>query len=85
MTLKLVPPDRKRCQTMRPCTWPKMPSVMTLGPVTFTRCKNKPQWLATDGGGKGGRMSLCQECWEVCLNSFPTATAEPIKRRKSTA
>jgi hypothetical protein len=67
----LEPPDPKRCQTMRPSTWPAMPSFMTFGPVDYRRCANKPSWLASDGKGE---MSLCQECKDVCEKVLPATT-----------
>jgi hypothetical protein len=63
----LIPPDMHRCQTERPCTWPHMPSFMTLGPVTYSRCNNLPTWIASDGTGE---MSLCDECKEVSARVF---------------
>ena len=65
-----IPPDLKQCQTDRPSTWPHMPSPMTLGPVTHTRCTNVPTWLATDPAGS---MTLCDECREVFDGLLPKA------------
>jgi hypothetical protein len=62
VTQTLEPVDLKRCQTDRPNTWPQMPSFMTLGPVTFARCTNAPEWIGSDGVGE---MSLCEECKQV--------------------
>lgn len=70
------PPDRKQCQTMRPNTWPYMPSFMTLGPVTYKRCENKPTWLGTDGIGQ---MSLCDECKVVCEKVMTAVIFQPIE------
>lgn len=65
-----IPPDFNQCQTERPNTWPKMPSLMTLGPVNYTRCTNKPAWIGTDGKGS---MTFCDECKKVCQNHISGA------------
>jgi hypothetical protein len=66
---ELVSPDFDLCQTDRPSTWPHMPSFMTLGPVIWTRCKNRPMWIATDTK-TGGSMTLCDECRRVMEGLF---------------
>ena len=68
---KLLPPDLCRCQTYRPSTWPDMPSFMTLGPVSWSRCENAPTWLAVERK-TGGSMCLCDECKQVCASVFPS-------------
>ena len=77
---KHEPPDFRRCQTIRPSTWPQMPSFMNFGPVSYDRCKNKPTWIATDGEGK---MSMCDECKAVCEKVMPSGVAyTPIARAR---
>lgn len=69
MSEEIVPVDLERCQTDRPSTWPDMPSFMTLGPVTWKRCENKPVWIGSDMTS-GGSMSLCDECKGVMEKLF---------------
>lgn len=70
-----VPPDFGRCQTDRPSTWPAMPSLMTLGPVKYERCRNRPVWLATDGKGE---MTVCEECRVVMVGVMPEIGVRPL-------
>lgn len=80
---KLVPPDFEQCQTERPSTWPEMPSFMTLGPVSFKRCENKPKWIATDNK-TGGSMTLCDECYEVMTSVFSGPRFDVSSKRLET-
>lgn len=78
-----TPPDLARCQTNRPCTWPHMPSFMTLGPVSYERCVNAPTWLASDGVGQ---MSLCDECKGVLAGlAVESVTFTSIERKAAHA
>ena len=70
-----IPPDLKQCQVMRPSTWPALPSFMTLGPVSYQQCTNKPHWIGSDGKGE---MSLCDECRSVCERLVPGTTFRQI-------
>ena len=63
-----VPPDFEQCQTERPSTWPDMPLFLTLGPVSYTRCTERPMWVAADGAGS---MTLCDECKGVMASLMP--------------
>jgi len=74
-----IPVDTKRCQTERPSTWPSMPSFMTFGPVSYTRCTNKPTWIGSDGKGM---MALCDECKTVCEQVMKGTTYSRMEKRR---
>jgi hypothetical protein len=61
--LKLIPADRKRCQAEKPN------GPFRMGGPAFTRCANKPAFIAKEErpgeDGKRGSMSLCPSCYSV--------------------
>lgn len=71
MNLKLIPPDRSRCQAMI------LPgSFMTLGPRVWERCKARPTKIVTEStpgkDGQIGSMSLCDECFLMFVKQGKT-------------
>lgn len=58
--MKLIPPDKKRCQRVRVSG-----SFMTLGPRREERCSNTPSYVAglyKPTKDQPGKMSLCCAC-----------------------
>jgi hypothetical protein len=73
---KLIPPDRKQCQSMiLSGAWPDAQHFMAMGPRTSTRCTNKPVVIVYElhpgKDAQRGSMSLCGACLAECLGSFP--------------
>lgn len=87
---KLEPPDLKQCQTeIRSYT----PFIMG-GPVKqVTRCKAKPEWIATEAkpgaDGQRGSMSLCTSCKGILVmqykkNDMPLPVLKKITKKIAT-
>lgn len=62
--IKLIPPDRKKCQVRKYNPW-------MLGGSVYSRCANKPDYIvygeAPDTDGQKGSQSVCKSCrkeWE---------------------
>lgn len=74
--VKLIPPDKKRCQAMKKegCH-PDAEHFMVHGPGRFVRCTKAPTVIAYENkpaaDGLKGSMSLCDECLELYLKAFP--------------
>jgi len=66
MPQKLIPPDKKRCQS-------EIPAMFALG-GTHRRCDNIPKWIAKENkaqkDGCKGSMSLCDECKKVFIKQM---------------
>lgn len=87
--MPLEPPDTERCQADVPGNGP-----FTMGGEIGNprngyrvRCKNKPQWIATEKkpgpDGLTGSMSLCAECAVVLEKQMPGfATLAPIPQKQ---
>ena len=82
MSKKLIPPDPKQCQALKP----NGNNFMTLGGVVgHVRCENKPIVIMKENepneeDGKKGSMCLCNECWKIFIKQYGEnfATATPI-------
>jgi len=79
--IKLIPPDIKRCQ----CLKPNGNTFLTFGGIPgYDRCSNKPLVIVTERkaslGNVKGSMSLCGSCWAVFVKEHDKdfATAKPI-------
>ena len=79
----LIPPDKERCQCMKPngCTF------MSLGGAPgLVRCSDKPTVIVREvrpgDDGRRGSMSLCDHCLGVMQQQCGTgfATVTPIKK-----
>ena len=79
--MSLTPPDLKQCQADVPGNGP-----FTMGGEIGdprngyrVRCKNKPQWIATEASpgadGEVGSMSLCDRCKEEFIKQLGPAYA----------
>ena len=81
--VKLIPPDKSRCQTQ----WLDG-SFMTFGPRPMVRCEQKPVWIAVENkknaDGQRGSMSLCGEHRQALVNKFGEnyCTFKAIKESK---
>ena len=82
MKKKLTPPNKRRCQAMKP----NGRSFMSMGGVgKLIRCTNKPVVIAIEKekgiDGKIGSMSLCEDCMKVCKKDMPgMAIYNPINK-----
>jgi len=78
--VKLIPPDRKRCQAEKP----NGANAFTLGGRPgFVRCDATPTYIATEIKKPKGSMSVCDWCAGVLNQQMPGhATLMPIVRRK---
>lgn len=56
MSETLIPPDKKRCQTIR-----ANGTFMSFGPVKRWQCRKRPVAIISEKG-KRGSMSVCSEC-----------------------
>jgi len=84
--MKLIPPDLKRCQALKP---------NKRGPFSFgsghkmIRCTNKPIFIVTEKepaeDGLKGSMSLCAHCLAVFSKQMPDKYVEltNIKKEES--
>ena len=68
---KLIPPDKKQCQCLRP----NGNNFMTFGGVPgFVRCENKSTVIITEKkkakDGQKGSMSLCNHCWNKAIEQL---------------
>ena len=65
-----IPEDLNQCQAEQ-----LSGSFMTLGPRSYVRCTNKPDFIATEkspgADGLMGSMSLCSHCREIMEKKMP--------------
>lgn len=80
--VKLIPPDRKQCQ----CLKPNGNTFMTFGGIPGrVQCTNKPcvivKELKPAKDGLKGSMSLCAECFEVFGKDMNVVDYKVVKLR----
>ncbi len=74
--IKLIPPDRKRCQAIiRSGCFPTAQEMFIIGPGKMERCDNKPDCIVTEKkvtnkDGLRGSMSLCGSCFVNFIHAF---------------
>ena len=65
--VRLIPPDKKRCQTEKP----NGATFMTIGDYPrLIRCTNKPRIIIKEKKPPRGSMSVCQECFLKAVERF---------------